>query len=46
MGVASDVAQDEIRRAYRQLVCQYHPDVGKAPKADIGFKKPGAMRSE
>lgn len=46
MGVARDVAQDEIRRDYRQLVCQYHPAVDKAPEADIGFKERGAMGDE
>lgn len=46
MGMARDVIQDEIRRAYRQLFCQYHPDVGKAPDADIGFKEPGVMGVE
>ncbi|WP_265942450.1 DnaJ domain-containing protein [Dechloromonas sp. A34] len=43
MGVAGDVAQEEIRRAYRQLVGQYHPDVEQAPATDIGFKERGVM---
>ena len=26
MGVAHDATQDEIKRAYRKLMSQYHPD--------------------
>lgn len=29
MGVARDASQDEIKRAYRTLAREYHPDVSK-----------------
>jgi len=41
MGVAHDATQDEIRRAYRQLARKYHPDVSKAPDAEVRFKELG-----
>ena len=30
LGVARDATADEIRRAYRRLARQYHPDVNKS----------------
>lgn len=33
LGVARDVTQDEIKRAYRKLVRKYHPDVNAGPDA-------------
>lgn len=41
MGVARDATQDEIKRAYRSLARKYHPDVSKAPDAEIRFKELG-----
>jgi len=41
MGVARDATQDEIRRVYRQLARKYHPDVSKAPDAEVRFKELG-----
>ena len=41
MGVARDVTQDEIKRAYRTLARKYHPDVSKAPDAEARFKELG-----
>ena len=41
MGLARDASQDEIRRAYRQLARKYHPDVSKAPDAEVRFKELG-----
>ena len=41
MGVARDASQDEIRRVYRQLARKYHPDVSKAPDAEVRFKELG-----
>lgn len=41
MGVSRDAAQDEIKRAYRQLARKYHPDVSKEPDAEVRFKEVG-----
>lgn len=41
MGVARDASQAEIRRVYRQLARKYHPDVSKAPDAEVRFKELG-----
>ena len=41
MGVARDASQDEIRRVYRQQARKYHPDVSKAPDAEVRFKELG-----
>jgi curved DNA-binding protein len=39
MGVPRGASQDEIKRAYRKLARQYHPDVSKEPKAEERFKE-------
>jgi molecular chaperone DnaJ len=39
LGVARDAAQDDIKRAYRQLARKLHPDVNKEPDADTRFKE-------
>lgn len=39
LGVARDVAQDQIKRAYRKLARKYHPDVSKEPDAEARFKE-------
>lgn len=39
LGVARNAGQDEIRRAYRRLARQYHPDVSQEPDADVRFKE-------
>lgn len=40
LGVARNATQDEIRRAYRKLARQHHPDVNKGdPKAEEKFKE-------
>ena len=39
LGVKKNSSQDEIKRAYRRLARQYHPDVYKGPDADKKFKE-------
>lgn len=39
LGVARDAADAEIKRAYRKLSKQYHPDINKEPGADEKFKE-------
>ena len=40
-GVPRSATQDEIKRAYRKLARKYHPDVSKAPDAEVRFKELG-----
>jgi curved DNA-binding protein len=41
MGVERDADQDEIRRAYRKLARQYHPDLNSDDDAEERFKQIG-----
>jgi curved DNA-binding protein len=39
LGVNRDASQEEIRKAFRKLARQYHPDVNKNPGAEEKFKQ-------
>jgi curved DNA-binding protein len=41
MGIAREATQEDIKRAYRQLVRKYHPDVSKEADAEARFKEVG-----
>jgi curved DNA-binding protein len=41
LGVKKDASQDEIQKSYRKKARKLHPDVNKAPEAELKFKEIG-----
>lgn len=39
LGIARGASTDDVRKAYRQLARQCHPDVNKSPDAEERFKE-------
>ncbi len=39
LGISRGAGQDEIKKAFRKLARQYHPDVNKEPAAEAKFKE-------
>ena len=41
LGLTKGASDEEIKRAFRKLAKQYHPDVSKEPDAEAKFKEIG-----
>ncbi|MEG1892626.1 MAG: DnaJ domain-containing protein, partial [Bacilli bacterium] len=45
LGVSKTASDDEIKRAFRKLAKEYHPDINKNAGADEKFKEIGEAYS-
>ena len=43
LGVSKTATDEEIKRAFRKLAKQYHPDINKEPGAEENLKKLGKL---
>ena len=43
LGVSRDVDPDSLKRAYRRMARQYHPDINKDPGAEAESDGPGPI---
>jgi curved DNA-binding protein len=39
LGISRNATQDEVKKAYRKLARQYHPDISKESGAEAKFKE-------
>src|SRR5690606_37176985 len=42
LGIPRDASSDDVKRAFRRLAMEYHPDRNKAPDAEAKFKQVNA----